>query len=158
MAMVTARTEKWSHIVAFTSGAKGAVRVGSGRSRWKGIHSELLELDISRKSKLGQVVRYTTQLPMGGTDCALPTLYALQHKLAVDTFVVYSDSETWAGEIHPCQALQQYRREMGRPAKLMVVAMVANDFSIADPEDAGVLDIVGFDANAPAMMADFARA
>jgi 60 kDa SS-A/Ro ribonucleoprotein len=34
---------------------------------------------------------------------------------------------------------------------------VANKFSIADPDDAGMLDVVGFDAAAPAVIADFTR-
>ena len=45
---------------------------------------------------------------------------------------------------------------MGIPAKLVVVAMVANEFTIADPLDAGMLDVVGFDSAAPALIADFA--
>jgi 60 kDa SS-A/Ro ribonucleoprotein len=35
--------------------------------------------------------------------------------------------------------------------------MVSNGFSIADPHDAGMLDVVGFDSAAPAVIADFAR-
>ena len=35
--------------------------------------------------------------------------------------------------------------------------MVANEFTIADPEDAGMLDVVGFDSAAPALIADFAK-
>ena len=35
---------------------------------------------------------------------------------------------------------------MGMPAKLVVSGMTASDFSIADPRDAGMLDIAGFDA------------
>jgi len=34
--------------------------------------------------------------------------------------------------------------------------MVSNGFSIADPKDSGMLDIVGFDTAAPQLMADFA--
>jgi hypothetical protein len=49
------------------------------------------------------------------------------------------------------QALRQYREATGIPAKLVVVAMASNGFSIADPNDAGMLDVVGFDAaGAPA--------
>lgn len=33
--------------------------------------------------------------------------------------------------------------------------MVSNGFTIADPEDAGMLDVVGFDTAAPELMADF---
>jgi 60 kDa SS-A/Ro ribonucleoprotein len=75
----------------------------------------------------------------------------------VDTFVVYTDSETWAGQVHPAQALREYRERMGIPAKLVVVGMASNGFSIADPEDGGMLDVVGFDASAPQMIGDFAR-
>jgi 60 kDa SS-A/Ro ribonucleoprotein len=34
--------------------------------------------------------------------------------------------------------------------------MASNGFTIADPEDAGMLDVVGFDTAAPALIADFA--
>ena len=94
---------------------------------------------------------------MGRTNCALPMLYAKENKLEVDVFVIYTDSETWYGDIHPKTALDMYRQEMGRPAKCAVVAMVANNFSIADPMDAGMLDFVGFDTVTPALLSDFAR-
>ena len=68
-----------------------------------------------------------------------------------------TDSETWAGHVHPVQALRRYRERMGIPAKLVVVGMTSNGFTIADPNDAGMLDVVGFDAAAPALIADFAR-
>ncbi len=93
----------------------------------------------------------------GGTDCALPMLYALERRLSVDAFVVYTDSETWAGMIHPVQALRQYRERTGIAAKLVVVGLVSNGFSIADPNDAGMLDVVGFDTASPAVIADFIR-
>ncbi|HEV3051923.1 MAG TPA: hypothetical protein VGX50_16565, partial [Longimicrobium sp.] len=65
--------------------------------------------------------------------------------------------ETWAGSIHPAQALRKYRERTGIPAKLVVVGMASNGFTIADPNDAGMLDVVGFDAAAPQLIADFAR-
>ena len=48
-------------------------------------------------------------------------------------------------------------KKTGIAAKLIVVGMTSTGFSIADPNDAGMLDVVGFDAAAPAVMADFAR-
>jgi 60 kDa SS-A/Ro ribonucleoprotein len=36
--------------------------------------------------------------------------------------------------------------------------MTSNGFAIADPDDAGMLDVVGFDASTPPVLADFARA
>jgi 60 kDa SS-A/Ro ribonucleoprotein len=75
----------------------------------------------------------------------------------VDVFVIYTDSETWAGDVHPVQALRQYREATGIAAKLVVVAMASNGFTIADPGDPGMLDVVGFDAATPALIGDFAR-
>ena len=55
------------------------------------------------------------------------------------------------------QALRHYRERTGIAAKLVVVGLVSSGFSIADPADAGMLDVVGFDAAAPAVIADFVR-
>ena len=42
------------------------------------------------------------------------------------------------------------------PGAMAVVAMTSNGFSIADPDDGGMLDVVGFNASAPQVIADFA--
>ncbi len=80
---------------------------------------------------------------------------ALKNRWAVDAFITYTDSETWAGSIHPVQALRDYRERMGIAARVVVVAMASNGFSIADPDDAGMLDVVGFDAATPQLLGDF---
>ena len=146
MALVTAATERRHHILGFT--AKGG---------WSGQGTALAPLAISPGMRLADAVRVVSNLPFGGTDCALPMQHALAKGLSVDAFVVYTDSETWAGAIHPVQALREYRERSGIAAKLVVVGLVANGFSIADPEDGGMLDVVGFDTAAPALIADFIR-
>jgi 60 kDa SS-A/Ro ribonucleoprotein len=143
MALVTAATEPSHMFTAFTAGL----------AFWS---PALKTLDISPRQRLDDVVRRTQELPFGGTDCALPMVEALKRRWEIDVFVVYTDSETWAGGIHPVQALRQYRAKMGIPAKLVVVGMASNGFSIADPEDAGMLDVVGFDTATPGLIADFA--
>ncbi|HKG91951.1 MAG TPA: TROVE domain-containing protein, partial [Gemmatimonadaceae bacterium] len=152
MALVTAATEPEHRFVAFTN--------GSFPSMWsaQGYNSGLTELSISPRQRLDDAVRAVSNLPFGGTDCALPMVEAARHGWEVDTFVIYTDSETWAGKIHPAQALRQYRDMTGIPAKLVVVGMASNGFTIADPDDAGMLDVVGFDASAPALIADFGAA
>jgi 60 kDa SS-A/Ro ribonucleoprotein len=146
MALMTAATEKNYHIVGFTT---------VGGSWHEGTRLE--PLGISPSMRLDQAVKAVSDLPFGGTDCALPMIYALEKGLKVDAFVAYTDSETWAGNIHPAQALREYREKTGIAAKLAVVGMVSNGFSIADPKDGGMLDVVGFDAAAPAVIADFIR-
>jgi 60 kDa SS-A/Ro ribonucleoprotein len=98
-----------------------------------------------------------SDLPFGGTDCALPMLYALTQEIEIDAFVILTDSETWAGDVHPSQALARYRHATGLAARLVVVGMVANEFSIADPKDPGMLDVIGFDTATPQLVSDFAR-
>jgi len=136
MAMLAARTEKRHTILGFSN--------------------HLVPLGITARDTLASAISKIQRVPMGGTDCALPMVHALEKKIPVDVFVVYTDCETWAGHIHPAAALKKYRRAMGIDAKLVVVAMTSNGFTLADPEDAGMLDMVGFDAGAPAIMREFA--
>jgi len=122
-----------------------------------GFSSKLVPLAISPRQRLDDAIRAVSGLPFMATDCALPMLYALAKKREIDTCVVLTDSETWFGRIHPAQALERYRREAGIEARLAVVGMVSNGFSIADPNDPGTLDVVGFDTATPQLISDFAR-
>ena len=82
-------------------------------------------------------------------------LYAIENNLEVDVFIIYTDCETKAGCIHPSKALKNYRDHSGIKAKLIVVAMSSNGVTIADPEDSGMLDIVGFDSAVPQVIREF---
>lgn len=112
-------------------------------------------LSLSRRMRLDDALAKTRGWTFGRTDCALPMIYAMENRIPVDAFVVYTDNETWFGAIHPSQAVKQYRDKMGIDAKLIVVGMTATQFSIADSNDKGMLDVVGFDANVPVVMGDF---
>lgn len=137
MAMVTVSTEDGATPMAFAS--------------------TFCPLPLSKRMRLDDALRHTRNRNFGATDCALPMLHAMRSRLEVDVFVVYTDSETWYGAIHPAQALREYRETTGIDAKLIVVAMASNRFSIADPKDPGMLDVVGFDASVPQAMAEFVR-
>lgn len=65
------------------------------------------------------------------------------------------DNETWAGPQHPSEAHREYRRKVRIDAK--VVAMTSTGFAIADPKDAGMLDVVGFDTATPDLIRAFVR-
>jgi 60 kDa SS-A/Ro ribonucleoprotein len=136
VAMTIARTEKNHLMMAFTH--------------------QFSELSITAKDSLDTVVRKTSCANFGGTDCALPMVYASQHSLDVDVFVVLTDNETHSGSIHPFQALKEYRQKFNKDAKLAVLAFEASEFSIADPEDAGMMDIAGLDSNVPKVLSEFA--
>ena len=51
----------------------------------------------------------------------------------------------------------RYRNEFVGDAKAVVVGMTSNGFTLADPNDRGMLDVVGFDTTVPAVIADFVR-
>jgi 60 kDa SS-A/Ro ribonucleoprotein len=149
MAMVTMRKEDDYYIAGFTNGTGKSLH-----SSW-GYGSGVTKLDLTQQMTLDQATRYTAGLPFGGTDCALPMIDALAKKIPADVFLVISDNETWQGSIHASVALQQYRKAMGIDAKLVVMGMVSNGVSIADPSDAGMLDITGFDAAVPSVISNF---
>jgi 60 kDa SS-A/Ro ribonucleoprotein len=137
LAVVAARTEPWTAIMGF-----------SDRFR---------DLGLTARDRVDEATRKVSGLTFGSTDASVPMTWALQNKIQVDTFVVLTDSETWAGNIQPVQALNKYRQATGIGAKLIVVGMTSTGFTIADPEDSGMLDVVGFDGATPALMAKFAK-
>jgi 60 kDa SS-A/Ro ribonucleoprotein len=137
MALVTANVEPNHEIMAFSRG--------------------FVPLSISPNMRLDQVLKTIEGLPFDGTDCAQPMLWAMNKKEQFDLFVIYTDNETWCGNIHPSQALQQYRQKFNQKARLVVCATDATKFSIADPKDPGMLDIAGFSSDVPEVISSFGR-
>lgn len=136
MAMVTARTEPWYQIMGFGT--------------------QFRDLNISPSDSLDTVNRKVRAMTMGGTDVAQPMIWALKNKIEVDTFIIYTDNETWAGAIQPDRALCDYRQKMGIDAKLIAVGVAATAFSVGDPNDVnGTFNVAGFDSSAPGVIADF---
>ena len=137
LAVVAARTEPWTAIMGFADTFR--------------------DLGITARDRVDVAAKKVAGLSFGGTDASLPMTWALENKIQVDTFVVLTDNETWAGNIQPVQALEKYRQATGIGARLIVVGMTSTGFTIADPNDAGMLDVVGFDGATPAFMAKFAK-
>lgn len=138
LAMTIARTEKNYYVHGFTD--------------------RFVDMKITAKDSLESAIRKAENLPWGSTDCALPMRHAHDKQLDVDVFIVLTDNDTWSGNGHPHEWLAKYRDRMNKPeAKLVVVAMTPTKFSIADPSDPGMLDVVGFDASVPAIISEFAK-
>ncbi|GMU26224.1 MAG: RNA-binding protein [Candidatus Uhrbacteria bacterium] len=144
MAMATVRVEPWCHVVAF-----------SGELTYSKRRGAITEVGLTSNQRLTEVLKTLEAVPVGPTDCAAPIVYAQERGLDVDAFVVYTDNETWSGTLHPCQALKNYRQARGRDAKLIACGMTATNYTVADPSDPGMLDVVGFDANTPAAISAF---
>ncbi|CAI4221830.1 unnamed protein product [Auanema sp. JU1783] len=116
----------------------------------------LEELPYRGDWKIDQICNHMDTLQMGSTDCAQPMLWAAENNKKFDVFIVYTDCETYYGTVHPYEALRKYREASGiTDARLIVMGMTATSFTIADPSDAGMLDIVGFDSAVPQLIHEF---
>ncbi len=146
MAMTIARTEPAHIIRGFTS--------GSGPRYYSGA-TNLTDLQISAGTELSTAMNRVQKANFGRTDCSMPMTWALENKIEIDTFVVITDNETYDGAIKPSQALVKYRKATGIDARLAVLGVASSGFTIADPTDSGMMDFVGFDSNAPRVLADF---
>lgn len=134
MAMVTARLEPYVDVYGFSSTLK--------------------DLGITPSQSFPEIMKKVQDNSFGWTDPSLLINNAKNRSVKVDTFIVITDNEVNHGT-HPSVALRDYRNKMGIDAKLVVMGMTATDFTIADPNDHGMLDVVGFDANAPKVVSDF---
>jgi len=137
MAMVAVRTEPNAYVAGFCH--------------------RMVDLGITENDTLESAANKAQSNNFGGTDCALAMKDALARGLDVDVFCIYTDGQTWSGDRHVCQALNDYRRQSGRPAKLAAFQMEGNSFSIADPNDPGMMDFSGFDTAVPSILADFVQ-
>src|SRR5262249_46953807 len=72
MALVTAKAEPRFAALGFTGGSDG-----------------VSALSISPRQRLDDVLKTVGGLAFGGTDCALPMIWAKKNDVMVDTFVVY---------------------------------------------------------------------
>lgn len=139
MAMILAGTEQFCDIMGF--------------------NQTFTPLAILPQRSLEDNLHVIYESAFGSTDCSLPMTWALQKRNKYDAIIVFTDSftdsETNSNTIRPVDALRQYNNEMGCACKLIVVAMAANQFSIADPDDPNMLDIAGFDASTPLCIREF---
>ncbi len=148
MSMLLARTEQRYRIMAFNNGIE--------------------DIRVTPKTDFKSMFKAVDSINGGGTNCALPMTWAQKEKVEADAFVVLTDNETndyqwragWgssASGVSPAQALMDYRQATGINAKLIVVGMTSSGFSIADPKDGGMVDVIGFDTATPNMIGQFAQ-
>lgn len=142
MALVTREREPNAHFVAYSH--------------------ELVLLEIRPSMRLDAVIRDMRNIPFGGTHCALPVIHAIADKTDIDAFVSYTDSETmdgapyWSGLRGTyTDHLNVYRDRINPQARSVVVGLTSNGFTLNDPQDPLGMDVVGFDASAPAVIGDF---
>ena len=109
---------------------------------------------IHSKATFTEVLSAVQRSDWASTDISLGITEAIKFKQMYDAFIVITDNDVNSG-IKPSDALKQYRDIMKIDAKLAVIATQGSDISIADPNDKGMMDFVGFDTHAPKMLQEF---
>lgn len=135
MAMVMARTEPQYHVMGFAS--------------------DFRDLGITAKDTLAAAARKAQLSNFGSTNIPLAIQWPMGQGIEVDTFIIFTDNEVNSGSSHVCQALQAYRNKTGINSRLIVQAFTSTGFSVADPRDPLMLDLVGLDSASPALTTDF---
>lgn len=117
-----------------------------------GFANTLRDLGISPADSFESVISKTNIHNFGSTNPSLLMKSAVGS--GAEAFLVITDNEVNSGT-HPSRELKAYRDRTGIDAKLVVMGMTATNFTIADPNDRGMMDVVGFDSNAPRVVSDF---
>ena len=112
--------------------------------------SDLIHADASFENVLDAVQRSD----WGQTDISLGITEAAKFNRRYDAFIVITDNDVNSG-IKPSFALDYYRGKMKMETKLAVIACQATNFSIADTNDKGMMDFVGFDSHLPKLLQQF---
>ena len=159
LTMCKIESQAYQEFVGFSG-----LRNKSCYSAIQGINSALIQLCIRADMSIDEVCKVTQLSDFGTTDCSLPIEIAIEKfkssngkNSLYDVFMIYTDNETYAGKRHPSDALREYRKLTGIPAKMVVIACTPTSSSIADPTDGGMLDVIGFDTNAPEIIMNFIR-
>lgn len=123
----------------------------------RGFSDKMVDLNIQPQDRLETVETRMNAIAAGWTLCNLPMEDAIKNNMDVDAFVIYTDSETGSTE-NPATVFKRFQTKMNKPeAKFIVNGMVANDISLADPNNPNMLDVVGFSSDTPAVMSAFIR-
>lgn len=107
--------------------------------------SKFQSFPINASSSINDVLNAVrTNSNFGGTNPSTAIEYAIKNKMDVDKFVIITDNEVNSG-YHVHEKIREYRQKMNKPkAKLIVVGLEVNNFTLADPDDPYMLDIAGF--------------
>lgn len=120
-----------------------------------GFNHSPVEIPITARQNLNTVMRSTPGWTGGGTDVAKAIEWASHNNMPFDTIVTITDNDTYMGTQKVYQALEKYRDKFGIPTRSIVVGLNSNGFTVADPRDNLSLDVVGGDANLPALITNF---
>ncbi|XP_067144663.1 RNA-binding protein RO60 [Centruroides vittatus] len=118
----------------------------------------MANIDINNKMTLSDISCRMRETPMGPVNMAAPLQWAQERKRYFDIIIVCTDNQTQPGDVHPAEALKEYRKAFNLPqTRFVICAMSSQGFSLAPPDEPGMLDIAGFNVKTLQVIQDFAR-
>lgn len=105
-------------------------------------------------SSLQEAITLLKGVGGGGTNMGASIQQAIDTNSYYDAFVYWTDSDLNSG-VHPSIMLERYRDLINPNAKLITVCLSTSDRSVVNPNDVGMMDIVGFDAETPNIIQNF---
>lgn len=118
----------------------------------RGFSTQFVDLHLTRTDSFRSAIRKAQSQNFGGTDASVAYDWMIQHKFKADVICFWTDSESWAGNRHPSQALADYRRRVNPDAKAVYVTLAPYRITLVDPKDPNSWDLSGFDPGMPRLI------
>ncbi len=115
----------------------------------RGFSTQFVDLKITAKDSFSSAVSKASNQNFGGTDASIAYDWMIKNKFKADVICFWTDSESWAGNKHPSQALAEYRQKVNPNVKAVYVTLTPYQITLVDPKDPLSWDLAGFDPGIP---------
>ncbi len=115
----------------------------------RGFSTDFRDLGITAKDSFSSALKKASNQNFGGTDAAVAYDWMIKNKFKADVICFWTDSESWAGNKHPSQALAQYRQKINPDIKAVYITLAPYQLTLVDPQDPLSWDMGGFDPGIP---------
>jgi 60 kDa SS-A/Ro ribonucleoprotein len=123
----------------------------------RGFSTEFIDLDITKRDTFTSALRKAKNQNFGGTDASVAYDWMLKNNFKADIICFWTDSESWAGNRHPSQALAEYRRKVNPHVRAIYITLQSAQITLVDPQDPLSWDLGGFDPTMPRVIQTIAQ-
>jgi 60 kDa SS-A/Ro ribonucleoprotein len=91
----------------------------------------------------------------GNTDCAIPVKVALEKKIVVDGFIIFTDEQSNFGPMKVGEAFKKYQETINPDAKCVFITACMSNITVAAPDNKDMISIAGFSPDTLSISIDF---
>lgn len=152
-ASVTTRKSMCAIILSLLNAEGGDVKVVT----WHGElpNRSMVDINVRKRMKIDQVDEVLSKTQKGAIDYARPIKWAEQNNNKFDSILVLSGIHTHVEKQRLLAALHKYRTRINPNLRYIACVPGKYNLSIADKNDARMLDVGGFDQKTAWMIASF---